>query len=288
MARSKAYPKGLELIREAIQKERNVANFPNSERTMWLDFMPSPPDIRGKEKAEVVYFVGCMASFSPQIQSIPSAMAELLEKAGVDFLVLGEREWCCGYPFFTGGLGREAEELIEHNTRAIEGTGAEAVLFSCPSCYRTFKEHYSLDAELLHHTQFIDRLIGEGKIKPERVGRKLTYHDPCDLGRHSGVYREPRKVIGSLPGAEFAEMERRGEFSVCCGGGGDLELINPELTDGISGEVIGEAKKTGAEALITACQQCKRVIQKGVKNRRREDLEVLDIAELLVESLKVR
>lgn len=275
MAKLKAYPKGLDLIREAIGKEKNVANFPNSERAMWLEFMPSPPQV--KEKAEVLYFVGCMASFSPQIQNIPSAMVELLERAGVDFTVLGEKEWCCGYPLLGAGMEKEVEELIQHNTEVIEATGAKKMVFSCPSCYKTFKERYDLDIELLHHTQLIAQLIEEGGIEPRQITRKVTYHDPCDLGRHSGIYEEPRKVVGSL-GGEFVEMKKNREHATCCGGGGDLELIDPELTSDISRQVVEGAKEVGAQVIVTACQQCKRVIKKGAK----EELEVADMVELLL------
>ncbi len=285
MSKGADYPKSLDIIKEAIKKEKNVANFPNSERAMWLDYMPSPPKIYGKKKAEVVYFVGCMASFSPQIQDIPAAFAQILEKAGVDFLILGEKEWCCGYPLMGAGMSKEAEELIKHNTKVIEKTGAKMVVFSCPSCYKTFKEHYSINAALLHHTQFIELLIREGKIKLGEIEKKLTYHDPCDLGRHSGVYEEPRQVIKSIPKAEFVELEKNREFATCCGGGGDLELVKPELTTRISLEVVEEAKEVEAQTIVTACQQCKRVIKKGVAESK-EKLEVVDIAEIVLDAME--
>jgi heterodisulfide reductase subunit D len=279
-----AYPRGLELIREAIAKTKNVANFPNSERAMWAEFMPSPPSGLLRKQAEVIYFVGCMSSFSPQIQDIPAAMVQVMEKAGVDFAILGEKEWCCGYPLIVAGMHREAAELIEHNTRAIEKTGASRVVFSCPSCYRTFREHYTLSAELYHHTQFLQELVESKKLKLRGYAAKLTYHDPCDLGRHSGIYEAPRRLIKALK-AEFVEMPRTREIALCCGGGGDLELVEPELTSHISHTVAREAEQTGARILVTACQQCKRVLKKGAAEAGTK-LEVKDIAEVLLEAVE--
>ncbi len=279
-----AYPKSLELIREAIAKTKNVANFPNSERAMWAEFMPSPPSGLLRKRAEVIYFVGCMSSFSPQIQDIPAAVVQVLEKAGVDFAILGENEWCCGYPLIVAGMQSEAAQLIEHNTKVIEKTGASKVVFSCPSCYRTFKEYYSLDAELYHHTEFIQELIEEKKLKLRGLNAKLTYHDPCDLGRHSGIYEPPRRVLRALK-AELVEMPRAREIALCCGGGGDLELVEPELTTDISITVAREAQETGAGVLVTACQQCKRVLKKGVAEAGAK-LEVKDIAEVVLKAVE--
>ncbi len=279
---SSDYPKSLDMIREAIKEEKNVANFPNSERAIWMEYLPEPPNVQGKKKAEVVYFVGCMSSFSPQIQDIPGAVVQILEKAGVDFLILGEKEWCCGYPLIGAGMKKEAESLIKHNTRVIESTNAKTVVFSCPSCFKTFKENYRIKAELVHHTQFIARLIESGKIKLGKLNKKLTYHDPCDLGRHSNVYEEPRQILRSIPEAEFVEMSRSREIALCCGGGGDLELVNPELTNKISQAVVDSGLETGAEILVTACQQCKRVIKKSASGK----LEVMDIAELVMDVIQ--
>lgn len=281
---SVAYPRSLELIREAIARTKNVANFPNSERAMWAEFMPSPPKNLFSKKAEVIYFVGCMSSFSPQIQDIPAAMVQLMEKAGVDFAVLGEKEWCCGYPLLVAGMHSEAEQLIEHNSRVIEKSGAGRVVFSCPSCYRTFKELYSLDAELCHHTQYLQELIEGGKLRLRSYSKKLTYHDPCDLGRHSGIYEPPRRVLRALK-AELVEMPRAREIALCCGGGGDVELVEPELTSNISVTVAREAEQTGAGILVTACQQCKRVLKKGAAEAG-ANLEVKDIAEVVLKAVE--
>ena len=281
MRRVKLCPPGLEVLRLNVLRSGNVANFPNSERAMWAEFMPSPPKGLMKRRAEVVYFVGCMASFSPQVQDIPAALVQLMEKAEVDFTILGEQEHCCGYPLLAGGMDEEVERLIEHNTRAIERTGASRVVFSCPSCYRTFREVYALDAEVVHHTQFLLELVEEGRLCPRKLELTAVYHDPCDLGRHSGVYEEPRRLVRRF--CTLRELPRAKEVAPCCGGGGDVETVNPELVERISRSAVAEA--AGAGVVVTACQQCKRVLRRGARDAGL-GVEVRDVAEVMLEALE--
>ncbi len=284
-------PKKFHMVHEAVVKEKNVANFPNSDRAMWIDFfIPQPPeDYYQKEKAEVVYFVGCVASFSPQVQDIPAAVVQVLEKAGVDFTILGEQEHCCGYPLIILGMKEEVEELIRHNIEVIKAKGAKTVVFSCPSCYHTFAHEYPEieGVELLHHSQFIARLIEEGRIKLKKpLNLSVTYHDPCDLGRNSRVFEEPRRVLRSLPGVEFREMPSTREFALCCGGGGDVEIHNPKITEKVSMQIIHEADEVGVDAIATACQQCKRVIKSAAEKHEGKSYQVKDIAELVLEAME--
>ncbi len=284
-------PKKFDLAKEAVLKEKNVANFPNSERTMWIDFfIPEPPeDYYQKEKAEVVYFTGCMASFSPQVQDIPAAVVQIFEKAGIDFTLLGEEEYCCGYPLILLGMKEDVEDIIRHNIEAIKKKGAKTVVFSCPSCYHTFKHDYPEipGVELVHHTQFILRLIEEGKIKLKKpLNLSAAYHDPCDLGRNSGEYEAPRRVIENLPGLEFKEFPSNRELALCCGGGGDVEIANPDITAEVSKGVIEEAEEVGVQTIITACQQCKRVIKSASEKNAQGKFDVKDIAELVLEAME--
>lgn len=278
------FPKKLEMVKDIIKNEKNVANFPNSDRDMWAMFLANPPELVG-EKARTIYFVGCMASFSPAVQDIPAAFAQILQKAGVEFKILGSKEYCCGYPLIVGGMRDEAEGLIKYNTETIESLGVKRIIFSCPSCYRTFREEYSLHGvKLYHHTQYLEKLIKKGKIKLKRNSEKVTYHDPCDLGRHSGVYEPPRRVIKKIKGIQLKELQKNRELAMCCGGGGDLEILDPQLTEDISKALVEETHESGAETVITACQQCKRVIKTGV-TKLGKDLKVKDIAELVLENM---
>src|SRR3990170_3327007 len=140
---------------------------PNEERAEWVEFMADAPEDRyQKERAEVLYYVGCVSSFSAAAQGIPKALAKVLELAGVDFGILGGEEWCCGFPLMVAGLRREAEVLIAHNIEKLKQLGAKTVVFNCPSCYHAWTHEYSLEGvELQHETQFLARLIAEGRLK---------------------------------------------------------------------------------------------------------------------------
>ncbi len=284
-------PKKFNLAKDAVLQEKNVANFPNTDRAMWIDFfIPEPPEhYYQKERAEVVYFVGCVGSFSPQVQDIPAAFVQLMEKAGVDFTILGEQEQCCGYPLMILGLREEVEELVRHNIEAIKAKGAKTVVFSCPSCYHTFAHEYPEieGVELMHHSQFIARLIEEGRIRLKKpLELKVAYHDPCDLGRNSRVFEEPRRVLRAIPGVELREFPSSREMALCCGGGGDVEIHNPAITEKVSMQIIHEADEAGVDAIATACQQCKRVIKGAAERHEGRSYQVKDIAELVLEAME--
>jgi len=177
------------------------------------------------------------------------------------------------------------QKLIEHNQEKVKEVGAETVVFACPSCYHTWKEKYQTDAELLHSTQFIERLIGEGKIALRNgVDRAVTYHDPCDLGRNSKVFDAPRNILKKIPGLNLIELEGNRQLSVCCGGGGDLEMIDPALSAAIAQRKIEEIQRTGAEEVVTSCQQCIRTIS-GYARKHKIKLKVRDITEVVLDAI---
>jgi len=285
----KHYPANFNVMRNNVKETHNIVGMPNSERAMWTDYLPSSGDqLAKKVHAEVAYFVGCMSSYSPAVQDIPLAISRILQNANVDFALLGENEWCCGYPLVSAGMRREAEELKHANIKAIHSLGVKTVVFSCPSCYHMWKTEYEVkDVELLHHTEYILRLIREGKLHLNPVKITVTYHDPCDLGRSSGVYDAPREVIRSIPGLVFVEMRYNREKALCCGGGGDVELVNEKFPSVISNQLILLGREVGADAIVTACQQCERTMLKALQNEgsKQNSLKVLDLSELLLTSI---
>jgi heterodisulfide reductase subunit D len=278
------YPRKLDQVRQAIAEQHNVVNYPNEERSLWVDYMADPPaDGYQRPRAEVVYFVGCIASFSPAAQSIPEAFVQVLTKAGVDFTILGEREHCCGFPLIAAGMREEAEALKRHNVEMIREVGAKTVVFTCPSCYLTWRTEYQAslpDVELVHSSQLILRLIKEGRLQLKSAGLKLTYHDPCDLGRNAGEFEAPRSVLHEVPDSEFVEARPNRDRGLCCGGGGDLEVSDPNLAASMAARSLGAFEATGADVLITACQQCKRMFQ-AAKEKRGARIGILDLAELV-------
>ncbi len=280
-----AYPGKVDMIAENIAQSHNVFDEDNEERAEWVEDMDDAPDDGYlKDKAEVVYFTGCVSSYFPMVQSIPIAVAEIFDAAGVDFTLLGEDEWCCGFPMLGAGLADQAGKLIDHNVQAVKAKGAKKVVFSCPSCYRMWKEHYPDEFELWHVTQFMNELISSGQLVPGRLPLKVTYHDPCDLGRGGGEYAAPRQILNAIPGIELVEMEHNRENCLCCGGGGNLEMIDAGLSNDIAGAKLEEALGTGADTIITACQQCVRTMT-AFARKNKKPVKVMDITQLVHDSL---
>jgi heterodisulfide reductase subunit D len=268
-----------------ILESYNVSGDENEERTEWLEFLDELPDHQyQKEKAQVAFFVGCVASFFPLVQKIPLAFVEILSKAEVDFTLLGGEEWCCGFPLIGAGMRKEAEVLIQHNLEAVKKKGVERVVFACPSCYHTWMEEYKTDIEIFHSTQFIKKLIDEGKIKFKEKKMKVTYHDPCDLGRASGVYEAPREILRAIPGVALVEMADNREQCKCCGGGGNLEMVDPELSAALAQAKIDQVQATGADTVITACQQCVRTILTTAR-RKEIPINAMDITEFVLRNM---
>lgn len=281
------YPAQLDHLRETITTKYNLSGDPNENRLIWSENLPQVPEgVKGKSQAEVVYFVGCVSSFYPQSYSVPQSVVQVLERAGVDFMTLGGEEWCCGFPLIIAGMGEAADEPVRHNVEAVRKSGARQLVTGCPSCYHTWKHDYPrvlgepLGFEVLHITELIEQLIQAGRISLRPSEDKITYHDPCDLGRTSGVYEAPRNIIRAIPGATFVEMEHHHEYSLCCGGGGDVEMADAELTAAVAARRIAEAQATGAGVLLSACQQCKRTLA-GAARREKVRIRVLDITEMV-------
>lgn len=271
---------------ESLLENHNISDEDNSERAEWRELMGDLPEhMYEKKRAEVVYFVGCVASFFPMVQSIPQNLVRILDEAGVDFAILGGEEWCCGFPLIGAGAPDKLEQMRDHNVQKVKALGAKTVIFSCPSCYRTWKEYYDTDLELFHDTQFIQYLIERDGLNLKRVEKTVTYHDPCDLGRNGGVYKAPRAILEAIPGLTLVEMENNRAKSICCGGGGNLEMTNPGLSRRLAMKKIEEIKATGTSTVVTACQQCVRTI-KGAARRQKIDLEVMDITELVAQAIQ--
>jgi heterodisulfide reductase subunit D len=280
------YPNVVNRVVEALENNFNISNEPNQNRSMWIENLMDIPDHRfQKERAKVIYFVGCVAAFYPMAHKIPQTFVQVLDKAKVDFTILGGEEWCCGFPLIQAGMPEKMQKLIEHNQEKVKSIGAETVVFACPSCFHTWKEKYKTDAELLHSTQFMERLIQDKKIVFNNgVSKKVTYHDPCDLGRNSKVFDPPRNILKQIPGLTLMELEGNRQLSVCCGGGGDLEMIDPELSAAIAQKKIEEIQRTGAEEVVTSCQQCIRTIS-GYARKNKIKLKVKDITEVVLEAM---
>ncbi len=287
-------PTALPLFRETLEEKHNISGDPNESRLIWSQNMERRPEgLVGKRKAEVVYFVGCVSSFYPQVYGIPQSLAQVMERAEVDFTTLGGEEWCCGYPLYAAGMGERVAPLAAHNLERVKEIGAKRVVFSCPSCYYAWKQVYPQiaspvkDLELLHATEFLARLIEERRVRLSGLEEAITYHDPCDLGRKSGVFDEPRFILEQIPGLELREMANIRESSLCCGGGGDVELFDAELSRQVAIRRVEQARETGASTIVSACQQCKRALLGGVRQSKVK-MRVADISELVWKAMEER
>ena len=226
-------------------------------------------------KTDVIYFAGCMTHLTP---SIKNSMITILEASGVRYNFLDEKGGvCCGRPLMLAGQDREARELINHNSQLIWKSGAHTIVTSCPICYKVFKESYYLDVEVLHHSQFIKNLIEEGSLKLNFLHRKVTYHTPCDLGRGSGVYNEPKDVLRHV--ARLLKSDFEDENSLCCGGSLGNMKISSRQKSMIAHDVASELTKDNPDILATSCPLCKKTLSAATTTR------VADISEIVADAI---
>jgi len=254
--------------------------FGTSEKKRHTDFSP---------KAETLYFMGCTTSLVRK--RIARATCEALKQCGLDFTVL-RNEKCCGFPLLSVGQTGPARELAQNAVKQIEETGAKRVVFSCPGCYRMYKKEYpklvkQLPFETIHTTELFQELVDEEKLRFKRkLPFRITYHDPCHLGRHMGVYEPPRRTLAQIPSLTVLEMTRNKQYAYCCGaGGGNLPQAFPEISACIAINRMKEAEETGARMLVSSCPACSSNLMLA-KSRSKSNLEIKDIAEVIVEALK--
>jgi Fe-S oxidoreductase len=229
------------------------------------------------EKVDVLYFAGCMTHLTP---SIKNSMVKILDASGLNYSFIDEHGGvCCGRPLMLAGQDREARELINYNSQLIWKSGAQTLVTSCPICYKVFRESYYLDVEVLHHSQFIQNLIEENAVKLNFLRKRVVYHTPCDLGRGSGVYNEPKQVLKHVSRLEKSRFEDNN--SLCCGGSLANIKIGAQKRNLIAKNAASELTRTNPDILATACPLCKKTFSSVTKTR------VADIAELVAEALVV-
>ncbi|MCZ7406303.1 MAG: heterodisulfide reductase-related iron-sulfur binding cluster, partial [Candidatus Methanoperedens sp.] len=238
------------------------------------------------DKSDIAYFIGCTAGYNQQVLGVSTA--RILNKLNVPFMVLGEDEWCCSSALIRTGqqhINDTPKKAAIHNVEALKAKGAKRVIFACAGCFRAAKIDWPraygkpLPFEAIHMSQFLAEQVEAGKIKWEKtLNKTVTYHDPCHLGRHVGVFEEPRKVIKSMPGIKLVEMKRNRKEQRCCGAGGGVKAGIPDLALGVAKARVTDAKETGAEALISTCPFCRRNLLDG-----RDDLKLdMSVDDLVV------
>jgi Fe-S oxidoreductase len=283
---------------EAGTMLRNIENrgdpwgLGGSKRLDWtqgLDF--EIPVVSGKipDDVEYLFWVGCAGALDERARKVTQAIARLLHGAGVRFAVLGQAESCTGDPARRLGNEYLYQMQAQQNIETLKSAGVRKVIASCPHCFNSIGREYPAlggDFEVLHHSQVLGRLVSDGRITPSRYDAKVTYHDPCYLGRHNRVYDPPRSVIEAVPGISSVEMHRCKERGFCCGAGGARMWLEEKVGKRVNLERTDEALATGADVISTACPYCMIMLDDAVKARQREDdVRVLDIAQILEQSM---
>ena len=261
---------------------------PQSDRAEWIEQAKIRVVAPG-EKVDVLYWIGCCVSFDPQKHKLAEDLCRLMEKSGVDFGVLGDDEKCCGDPARVLGQEMLFQMAAKEQVELIKQREFKILLTGCPHCYNTLKHEYRQfggDFNVVHHTEFLQKMIPEGKIKPGAVkARKAVYHDPCYLGRYQKIYDEPRKVLRSIPGVSLSEMANRREKSLCCGAGGGHYFMDLKRGERINNLRVKQARDAGADTIVTGCAFCLHMLQDSVKLLNYdESMRVVDIASLMAEA----
>jgi Fe-S oxidoreductase len=239
---------------------------------------------------EVLYFPGCYLCYDPRLKKVARATAKILNKAGVDFGILGDKESCCGESIRKTGDEELFKRLARENIKAFIDNGVRKILVSSPHCYHTFKNEYPefmVNFEVMHISQYLCELIRQGRLSlTGAYGKRVTYHDPCYLGRHNSVYDQPREILKKVAGLELVEMADTLEESLCCGGGGGRIWMETPKGERFSDLRLEQAIGVGAEVLATACPYCITHFEESKLSL--EDgqlLEIRDITEILQEAI---
>lgn len=265
-----------------IFRQGNPLGFGRDSRTAWASGLDIKP---AKSGCEWLYFVGCTPAYDQRVQPVARALVRAFQAAGLDFGTLGLEESCCGNEVRRVGEMGLFEMLVEEGKPLVESTGAKWMVTTSPHCFNTFKKEYGLNGvEVLHYTQAISRLLDEGRLSfSGRVEKKVTYHDPCFLGKQNHVFDEPRAILQALPGLQLVEMDRSRERSLCCeGGGGRMWVEGTNLEERLAFQRVHEAAETGAEILAVACPFCLLTLEDAAKVQGLEErLKVMDIMELV-------
>jgi Fe-S oxidoreductase len=279
-----------------LEKSGNPWGANKQDRESWIaecDFPVRVVSGELPEEVEYLFWVGCAGAYEERAKKTTKAVAELLHMAGVNFAVLGKRETCTGDPARRSGNEFLYQILSQENIETFKETfgnrGVKKVVVTCPHCFTTIGKDYAqsgYELQMLHHTQLLNTLVKEGKLKtsPHKADQKITFHDPCYLGRHNQIYAPPRELL-EASGCDIEEMPRNQERSFCCGGGGGRMWMEEKIGTRINLNRVDEAIETGAPEVAVACPFCRIMVGDGMVARQSE-VEVLDVAQVLLRNIK--
>ena len=276
---------GYEPMKEHASLAVSIKNYgnpwfqPRSARNKWTRGLNIPKAAPGAQ--EVLFFAGCTSAVMKPLVPGLVASARLLQKAGVKFATMGQDEPCCGSTLMRVGQRKAYEELAKKNVERFEALGVRRIVTACPGCYTTLKkslEEQGSDIRVVHIAQEIADLVRSGKLRLKKSEERMTYHDPCHLGRLGGVFEEPRDIIKAV--ATLVEMPNHGYEARCCGAGAGLQSAFPKLSKELASKRVAEAKATGATTIVTCCPFCETQL------RTVPGMKVVDLMELLLDSIE--
>lgn len=274
-------PPSTYVANSAIMKNGNPFGQPFSQRSEWATGMNL------SAKGDLLYFAGCYASYKyPQTAR---STIEILKKTGTKVATLGNRETCCGIPLLWEGKEKEAENVIQQNVKEIEASGAQRLVTSCAGCFMAFKEEYpriigKIDVDVIHISQLVSDLVEKGQLALSKETReRITYHDPCHLGRYMKIYDAPRTILRAVQNVEFVEMTENRERSWCCGGGMTVSTSHPYLAKKVASRRISHAKEVGAKSIVTSCPLCRYNLDLAARS---EGIKVYDLPDYVAGALK--
>ena len=280
---------------KSVKSYDNPWQQPRAGRAKWArrakkeGLITDLPKEMKKTNGKVLLFLGCTAAYDINVKQVAVSTINILETLGIDYGIFGKDEKCCGSVMLRMG-DPEFERIAGDNIKMFNEAGFQTLISSCSGCFKTIKEDYpkvgNLNFEVLHTVEFLRRLHEQGKLKFKTpVEKKVTYHDPCHLGRASGVYDDPRYIMDAIPGLELIEMPRNREYSRCCGAGGGLKSGYPDIQNKMAQRRVREAEETGAKELVSACPFCYQGLQVGI-TATQSPLVMRDISFLVEASLQ--
>src|SRR2546427_1010322 len=283
------FPKEAQGALRSIETQGNPYGLPRAQRSEWAAGL-GVKTVEEKPDAEYLYFVGCAASYDEANRAVARAFVQLLQKAGVDFAILGSRETCNGDPARRIGNEYLYQTQALQNIEAMTDAKVKKVIASCPHCFNTIKNEFPQFGgryEVIHHTQLLAGLVKEGRLKPSKaIDGKFTYHYSCYLGRWNDIYDPPREVIEAIPGAKLVEIERHRKRGFCCGAGGGRMWVEGKIGKRINHERVEQTLRTEAPRVATACPFCLTMFRDGIAAKDAETrLQVKDLAQYLAESI---
>ncbi|WP_062430205.1 (Fe-S)-binding protein [Herbidospora daliensis] len=293
-----AFPSEAGVMLKNLENKGNPWGMPEMKRAEWieeLDFEVQMIDEKMPEDTEYLFWVGCAGALEDRAKKTTKAVAELLHIAGVKFAVLGPMEACTGDPARRLGMEFLFNMLAQQNIETLNEAGVKKIVATCPHCFNTLANEYPQlggHFEVVHHTQLLSHLVDTGKLTPiTPIEEKITYHDPCFLGRHNKVYSQPRDIMAKVPGVTTQEMHRHKDRGFCCGAGGARMWMEERIGKRINTERVDEALTTDPDTVSTACPFCLVMLGDAINEKKntgkaKETLEVVDVAQLLIKSIK--